>query len=154
MGKDIRSRVQGYPAWLRKWPRLRWRTGTLQMVMKNTEEIGLKVAIARDGNNVSAHFGHCQEYTIFTVEGSQIVMRQDLANPGHEPGRLPALLAEHKVTHVLAGGMGPRAVDLFCANHIDVLLGISGPVDDVIQAFLEGKISPGQSSCHHTHECS
>jgi predicted Fe-Mo cluster-binding NifX family protein len=114
----------------------------------------MKVAIAKDGDIVSEHFGHCQEYTLFTVDDGRIVLKEDLVNPGHEPGRLPALLAQHKVTHVIAGGMGPKAVDLFCSNNIEVIIGISGPVDEVIKEFMAGTITPGQSSCHHPqNEC-
>ncbi len=116
----------------------------------------MKIAIATDGEIVSGHFGHCRTYTIFTVENGAIALREELMNPGHQPGVLPALLAGHQVTHVLAGGMGPKAVDLFCANNIKVILGVQGPVDTVIDDFLAGKIAPGQSSCNHgdgDHEC-
>jgi hypothetical protein len=52
--------------------------------------------------------------------------------------------------------MGPRAVDLFCGNNIEVFLGITGPIDAVIEVFAEGKITPGRSSCTHgeDHVCS
>ncbi len=113
----------------------------------------MKVAIAQDGDMVSGHFGHCEWYILFAVSEGKIVERIDLPNPGHEPGRLPALLAGHNVTHVVVGGMGPNAVDLFCANNIEVFLGISGHIDSVIRNFTDGKITPGKSSCHHTHEC-
>jgi predicted Fe-Mo cluster-binding NifX family protein len=113
----------------------------------------MKVAIAQDGNVVSGHFGHCSEYALFTIEDSRITGREVLKNPGHEPFRLPALLARHQVTHVVAGGMGPKAVDLFCASNIEVFLGIAGPIDAVIQDFIAGKVTPGQSSCHHSQEC-
>jgi predicted Fe-Mo cluster-binding NifX family protein len=109
----------------------------------------MKVAIAKEGDEVSGHFGHCTEYALFNVEKNKITKTEILQSPGHEPGRLPVFLAEHQVTHVLAGGMGPKAVDLFCANNIDVFLGISGPIDSVISDFIAGKIVPGQSSCTH-----
>ncbi|MFA5331197.1 MAG: NifB/NifX family molybdenum-iron cluster-binding protein [Methanoregula sp.] len=114
----------------------------------------MKVAIAKEGNSVSQHFGHCPEYALYDIENKTVTKTELLKSPGHEPGKLPALLAEHKVTHVLAGGMGPAAVNLFCQNNIDVILGVTGPVDTVIQDFINGKISPGKSSCDHSHECS
>ncbi|HNV37967.1 MAG TPA: NifB/NifX family molybdenum-iron cluster-binding protein [Methanoculleus sp.] len=109
----------------------------------------MRIAIAQDGNQVSGHFGHCEGYAIFDVEGSIIYRRDDLENPGHEPGRLPVFLAEHKIDLIIAGGMGPRAVDLFRANGIEVLLGIGGNVDYVAQDYIAGRLSPGESSCHH-----
>ena len=120
------------------------------------QRIDMKVAIAKEGDVVSEHFGHCTEYAVFTVENSAITSREVLASPGHEPGKLPPFLASHKVTHVLAGGMGPRAVDLFCQNNIEVFLGVRGPIESVIRDFVAGKIRPGESSCSHgpDHECS
>ena len=32
----------------------------------------MKVAIAKEGDMVSAHFGHCLEYAVFTVENKKI----------------------------------------------------------------------------------
>jgi predicted Fe-Mo cluster-binding NifX family protein len=109
----------------------------------------MKVAIAKDGDFVSEHFGHCKEYALFVVENSRITSSENLASPGHEPGKLPALLAEHNVTHVLAGGMGPKAVDLFCAHNIEVFLGVRGRIDSVITDFISGNIALGESSCTH-----
>jgi len=102
----------------------------------------MKIAIAQDGNRVSEHFGHCGEYAIFDVEDSIIYRRDDLPNPGHEPGRLPAFLAEHGVDLIIA-------VEIFHENGINVLLGIGGNVDYVAQDYITGRLSPGKSSCHH-----
>ena len=112
-------------------------------------EVLMKVAIAKDGDFVSEHFGHCKEYALFVVKNSRITASENLVSPGHEPGKLPALLAEHNVTHVLAGGMGPKAVDLFCVNNIEVFLGVRGRIDSVITDFISGNIAQGESSCTH-----
>ena len=109
----------------------------------------VKIAIAMDGTRVSEHFGHCQKYAIFTVQNSMIIRGDDLDSPGHEPGKLPRFLAEHGANLVIAGGMGPRAIDLFHENGIDVILGASGDVDAVAQAYIRGDLTTGQSTCHH-----
>ncbi|KUG18868.1 MAG: NifB/NifX family molybdenum-iron cluster-binding protein [Methanomicrobiaceae archaeon] len=111
----------------------------------------MKIAIAKDGNQVSEHFGHCERYGIYVATDSIIYRTDDLINPGHEPGRLPVFLAEHGVTHVIAGGMGQRAIEIFNQNGISVMVGVSGNVDIVAQDFIAGKITPGDSTCHH-HE--
>jgi predicted Fe-Mo cluster-binding NifX family protein len=92
---------------------------------------------------------------VFDVKNKEITGSTVLQSPGHEPGKLPVFLAEHKVTHVLAGGMGPRAVDLFCANNIEVFLGVQGQIESVIRDFIAGNIAQGESSCSHgpDHEC-
>ncbi|WP_048148355.1 NifB/NifX family molybdenum-iron cluster-binding protein [Methanolacinia paynteri] len=109
----------------------------------------MKVAVAMEGDNVSAHFGHCVSYAIFNVNGKDIAREEDLMSPGHEPGRLPAFLSEHNVDFVIAGGMGPRAVDLFCSYGIEVILGVSGSIDSAVSEFANGNLVSGQSMCHH-----
>jgi predicted Fe-Mo cluster-binding NifX family protein len=111
----------------------------------------MKLAIAKDEGRVSAHFGHCEGYAIYQIKDSVIYRQDELESPPHEPGKLPVFLASHNVTHIIAGGMGPKAVDLFCQNGIEVILGVSGPVDIVAQDFIAGRIVPGESSCHHDH---
>ena len=114
------------------------------------------VAIAKDGDFVSGHFGHCKEYALYTIEDSQITGLKILANPGHEPGKLPIFLADNNVTHVIAGGIGQRASDLLTVRNIHVYPGISGIVKNVIQDFIDGKITKVESFCSHDsyhHEC-
>lgn len=109
----------------------------------------MKLAIALDGENVAEHFGHCDKYAIFNVEGSSAKHLENLQSPKHEPGKLPVFLAEHKVNLVIAGGMGPKAVELFNQRDIEVILGVKGAVDLVAKQFAAGLLKPGESSCHH-----
>jgi predicted Fe-Mo cluster-binding NifX family protein len=110
----------------------------------------MKVGIAREGPFVSPHFGHCEGYTIFSVEEGSIAQRVDIPNPGHQPGILPALLAQEGVNLVIAGGMGPKAIDLFHQHGIEVCIGIDGEIEAVIKAYLQGALRPGESTCHHS----
>ncbi|MCE5299000.1 MAG: NifB/NifX family molybdenum-iron cluster-binding protein [Methanoregulaceae archaeon] len=109
-----------------------------------------RVAIAADGNGVSSHFGHCEKYTVYHIRNKEIFHQEYILNPGHEPGKLPRLLASCGITHVLAGGMGMKAVQLFEEQGIQVIMGVSGPVDAVISDFIEDRIVPGESTCHHS----
>ncbi|TAJ44110.1 NifB/NifX family molybdenum-iron cluster-binding protein [Methanofollis fontis] len=114
----------------------------------------MKVGVARDGTEVSQHFGQCEGYAIFEVENGTVVGRTDIASPGHSPGVLPALLAENGATVVIAGGMGPKAVDLFCARGIEVYLGVSGSVEEAIALFLKGELVTSANVCSHDgHDC-
>ena len=112
-------------------------------------DVRANLGIATEGGFVSAHFGHCSEYTLVTIENGTIVKTEMVQSPGHTPGALPAFLAGHGVTHVIAGGMGPRAVELFCEQGIEVLLGVEGPVDDIPELFINGALTQGKSMCHH-----
>ncbi|MDN5348287.1 MAG: hypothetical protein PWP65_1851 [Clostridia bacterium] len=111
----------------------------------------MKIAIATEGNRVSQHFGHCPEYTIFTVNDGSIVSKTIIPNPGHQPGFLPGYLSNLGVSCIIAGGMGPRAQELFAAQGIKTVLGVSGEIEAVMQAYLSGKLQGGESTCDHGH---
>jgi len=114
----------------------------------------MKVGVAKDGNQVSQHFGQCEGYAIFEIEDGKVIGRTDIASPGHMPGVLPALLADHGAGVVIAGGMGPKAVDLFCARDIQVYLGVSGSIDGAVEDYLKGALVSGGNVCSHDgHEC-
>ena len=113
----------------------------------------MKVAIALEGAAVSEHFGHCEGYAVYNIENNNAVWQENIANPGHSPGFLPVFLAERGINTVIAGGMGPRAVDLFCENGIDVVLGVHGPAEEAARAYAAGTLVGGTSVCTHD-QCS
>ncbi|MDG6256072.1 MAG: NifB/NifX family molybdenum-iron cluster-binding protein [Methanomicrobiaceae archaeon] len=109
----------------------------------------MKIGVAREGNMVSAHFGHCEGFVLFDVEDGRIIAREEIQNPGHAPGVLPQLMADNNVDVMLAGGMGPKAVDNFCMHGIEVYIGVSGEIDQVVRDFLDGNLEQGSNVCHH-----
>lgn len=110
----------------------------------------MKVALATDGAFISPHFGHCSEFTIVTVENGKALSTAAVANPEHQPGFLPEYLSKLGVTCIIAGGMGPRAQELFAAKGIQTIVGASGSVTKVIDDYLAGSLEVGESACDHT----
>lgn len=109
----------------------------------------MRYAIAADGDQVAPHFGRCERYVVVDIAKGAEVARQDLENPGHEPGLLPRLLNEEGVAYVVAGGAGPRAINLMAELNIGVYVGVSGPIDEVIEKIATGDLEPGESACEH-----
>jgi predicted Fe-Mo cluster-binding NifX family protein len=107
----------------------------------------MKVAISTDGAFVSAHFGRCPSFTLVEIEGGKAAKKEVVDNPGHQPGFLPQFLKSRGVDHIVAGGMGQRALMLFAENGIKPVLGVSGKIDDVIKQLEEGTLKGGESSC-------
>jgi len=66
----------------------------------------MKIAVASDNGLVAGHFGHCENFNVFHVEGEQVVSHEVIANPGHKPGFLPNFLNDLGVNVIIAGGMG------------------------------------------------
>jgi predicted Fe-Mo cluster-binding NifX family protein len=109
----------------------------------------MKIAVATDGNEVSAHFGHCPEFTIAEIRDGKLFSKEVVASPGHVPGFLPKHMAALGVECVIAGGMGPRAQELLAEAGIKTIVGVSGPVSRVIDDFVAGCLIGGESSCDH-----
>lgn len=112
----------------------------------------MKIAISTEHGVVSAHFGRCPTYTLVNIENGQVVAREEIPNPGHRPGFLPAYLSDKGVNTIIAGGMGPRAQDLFAQNNITTIIGVQGSIDEVLAQFLSNELKPGQDLCNHQHE--
>jgi predicted Fe-Mo cluster-binding NifX family protein len=118
----------------------------------------MKIAIASEGHYVSGHFGHCEGFTVYEVEENKTLKKKFVQNPGHRPGFLPDFLKELNVNVIIAGGMGETAQQLFTQNDMDVIVGIEGPSDNVIQQYLKKELNSTGSICRqhryegHCHE--
>jgi predicted Fe-Mo cluster-binding NifX family protein len=115
------------------------------------------ICIAAENGSVCSHFGHCPEFVLFEVEGEEVRRLKSVANPGHAPGTLPPILKEWGVTHVVAGGMGARAVELFRSMGVEVYTGCQGGLEDVARSLAAGKLQSSGATCEHHggrgHDC-
>ena len=109
----------------------------------------MKIAISTDGQYVSAHFGRCPSFTIVEIKENKVVSKKIIDNPGHNPGYLPQYLNEMGASHIVAGGMGMRAKDLFKEANIEPILGVEGEVDNVIDKILDGTLEGAENICDH-----
>lgn len=114
----------------------------------------MRIAIANDGGYVSSHFGQCAEYRIFDVQEGSVASETSIPTPPHEPCALPGYLAQFGIDTVITGGMGMRAQQNFALHRIEVILGVQGRVEDILEAYLRGTLVGGESSCSHSgHGC-
>lgn len=112
----------------------------------------MRFAIPMIDGRLCAHFGHCERFALIDTDpaAKTIVGRQEVDAPEHQPGLLPGWLADRGADIVVAGGMGPRAQDLFAQRGIEVVIGV--PSDDpetVVQSYLAGTLRTGENSCDH-----
>lgn len=113
----------------------------------------LKIAFpTNDRETVESHFGHCKQFAIFTVNGQEIVKKEFVDAPPHQPGLLPKFLGELKANTIITGGMGQRAIDLFKAQGIDVILGAAGSIENNLKEFVGGSLYSTGSACNHDHD--
>lgn len=107
----------------------------------------MKVAIAVEGNQVSAHFGRCRGFLLVTIEDEEIKSRDLVEAPPHEQGVLPKLLADNDVDCLITGGMGRRAQQFLTEAGIEVYGGVEGSIEDALGRFLTKSLETGGSAC-------
>ncbi|MFX1243006.1 MAG: NifB/NifX family molybdenum-iron cluster-binding protein [Promethearchaeota archaeon] len=107
----------------------------------------MKVAISTDSGNVSTHFGRAPEFTFVSIENNKVVEKKVLPNPGHTVGSIPEFVNQQGAKWMIAGGMGRRAEAFFNEYGIDVIIGVSGKIDDVIKKIIDGTLEGGESLC-------
>jgi len=112
----------------------------------------MKIAIPTANGALNLHFGHCQSFSIFDVDQKtkQILKKEEIPAPKHEPGVLPRFLGELGVNVIIAGGMGMSAQNLFSAQGIDVVIGApSKPLTELVMDYVSGTLLSGDNVCDH-----
>ena len=112
----------------------------------------MRYAIPVSGGMLSPHFGHCESFALIDVDTQkkEIIKKELVPSPGHEPGLLPEWLANEGVSVVIAGGMGSRAQNLFQQNHITVVIGATeSDPEKAVLSHLEGMLTTGENICDH-----
>lgn len=93
---------------------------------------------------IGAHFGHCDLYTLVTLEDNQIKDVKVIPNVPHEQGGCMApvsYLAQNRVRVLIAGGMGMRPLMGFQQVGIDVFYGGQAQtVGQAVQALMDGQL--------------
>ncbi len=112
----------------------------------------MRYAIPVSGGKVSPHFGHCEFFAVMDTDENnrQIVRKELMPSPGHQPGLLPGWLAEQGVAVVIAGGMGSRAQGLFREHRIGVVVGaVESDPERAVLSYLDGQLTTEGNICDH-----
>jgi predicted Fe-Mo cluster-binding NifX family protein len=106
----------------------------------------MRIAISTEGKFVSPHFGRCSSFTIVDIESGKTFKREEVENPGHEPGYIPQFLHENGVEKIVCGGIGIRAQKLFEEMGIKTIIGVNGSIDEVVEKLEKGLLEEGGES--------
>ena len=117
----------------------------------------MKIAFASEDSKglesvISHHFGRCPYYVFVEVENGEVQSVTVKANPlynEHIPGVVPQFVADEGANVIVAGGMGPRAIDWFKRLNVQPVTGVSGIVKDVLEKYLKGEISGAEPCDEH-----
>lgn len=116
----------------------------------------MKIALPSHNHNVDDHFGHCEYFTVLTIDNKQITAEENIQSP-HGCGcksNIVGTLSEMGVTLMLAGNIGGGAINVLNSHGIQVVRGCSGDVSAVAEQWLAGNVTDSGIVCHqHEHEC-
>ena len=109
----------------------------------------MKIAIPTVGDQVDQHFGHCEKYSIYTIDNKAVVAVDFMASPAGCgcKSNMAATLAQQGVTLLLAGGIGNGAVNVLAQNGIATIKGASGRVADAVALYLRGELRDSGDVC-------
>ena len=124
----------------------------------------MKIAFSSEENKglesqMSPHFGRCPYYVFVELDGENniksVVTEENPFFQSHQPGAVPNYIAGKNVNVMIAGGMGPRAMEFFTQLGVETVTGATGIVKDVLSQYLEGTLK-GNKPCsegeEHSHQ--
>lgn len=118
----------------------------------------MKIAVPIQHGRFCSHFGGADAFAIFPVDAATRTPTdpQFGSPPEHGRGVYPSWLRRQGATVVLAGGMGPRAIEIFDRQGIEVVLGVNGSDPEaMVRSYLKGTLESTGEVCHDNgfHDC-
>ncbi len=110
----------------------------------------MKLAITYDQGQVYQHFGHTEQFKIVTIEDQKIVSSGIIGTMGSGHEALAGLLSRLDVQVLICGGIGSGAYQALNEAHIKIYAGVTGLVDEAVEAYLNHTlVYQKESHCHH-----
>ena len=91
-------------------------------------------------NQVGEHFGRVPTYTIVDLDTNEVKVIENTSEHMGGQGYPPEIMAKEGVNAMVCRGLGRRAIMMFEELGIDVYIGASGTVKDVIEAFKQDRL--------------
>jgi len=114
----------------------------------------MKIAIPTRDKFVDDHFGHCEFYTIYTIDNDKNITNKEIMLSPQGCGcksNIAGVLSQQGVSLMLAGNMGEGAFQMLNRTGIQVVRGCSGDTDNLIKEFLDDKLIDNGKLCSHHH---
>lgn len=119
----------------------------------------MRIAIATDQDFVSSCFGCCPACTIVDIEEGKIRTTFVVPNPGWQHRYWADLLERNSVACLIVGKIGGNALAVIKWRGIQVISGVEGRIDDVVEKYIRGALHAAEDVCkeekprHSSSEC-
>lgn len=105
---------------------------------------------------INEHFGHTPHFAFVELneDGNYTVDVEDNPLESHGPGDIPKYLSGKDVNKLIVRGIGGRAIGFFQQMGIDVITGVQGSVEDIMESIKDKSLqskpyTPKEK--HHDH---
>lgn len=113
----------------------------------------MKIAVPYENGQIFQHFGHTQQFKLYTVAEGKVVSSAVVDTNGSGHGALAGFLVQHGVDTLICGGIGGGAQNALAQAGIKLYGGAAGGADEAVQALLTGSLGydPHVQCSHHEH---
>ncbi|MBQ9749732.1 MAG: dinitrogenase iron-molybdenum cofactor biosynthesis protein [Clostridia bacterium] len=114
----------------------------------------MKIAVTHENGQIFQHFGHTEQFKVYTVENGKVTDTTVVDTNGQGHGALAGLLKTIGTDAIICGGIGGGAQMALAEAGIKLFGGVSGSCDESIEALLADKLGydPNVKCDHHDHE--
>ena len=103
------------------------------------------ICVPTMGNNglkeyVSEHFGRAPTFTVVDLDTNEVMIIPNTSEHMGGIGKPPEIIASTGTEVMLCSGLGPRAIQMFEQQGVEVFVGAGGTVVDAIKAWKEGRL--------------
>jgi predicted Fe-Mo cluster-binding NifX family protein len=116
----------------------------------------MKIAVPVHNGFVNEHFGHSENFIIYTISPEKkvesVIPVPSLEGCGCKSG-ISEILAKHGVSIMLAGNISAGAIHNLNVSGIDVVRGCQGPADLAVRDYLGGEITDREQTCEGHGSC-
>lgn len=120
---------------------------------KQKGESFMKIAVTYENGDIFQHFGHTEQFKIYTVADGKITNSEVIHTNGAGHGALAGFLMQHGVQILICGGIGAGAQEALAEAGIRLYGGVCGEADAAVDAWLAGSLgyNPDVHCSHHDH---
>ena len=113
----------------------------------------MRIAVTYQNEQIFQHFGHTEQFKIYTAENGKIISSEVIDTNGSGHGALAGLLSSLGVDALICGGIGGGAQMALAQAGIKLYGGVSGSSDAAVEALLGGTLgfNPNVECNHHEH---
>ncbi len=113
----------------------------------------MKIAVTYENGQVFQHFGHTEQFKVYTVEDGKVTGSEVVDTNGSGHGALAGFLKKLGVNTLICGGIGGGARVALAEAGVELFPGASGDADAQVNAYLAGSLAYNPDTvCNHHHE--